>query len=330
MGRRNCNILFSALATRWMLIYDIPHIDAFSQPSFRHFSLQNFRTGELRKFHAGATMSNDQDANKISPTSTSLVHIICLHGKGNDGPAFQSLLDPLQVALKERLELRPQDENPITLNWIFLSAPFPMATATDSTITNEPNQRKREWWRLPPQTRSFTAKEYIGFEESETIVLDTLEEIRDWQKHQDEGVSHKRHLELMIGHSQGAILLASMLAKHDNFGNCPHRGFILNGCAWPNPYAEQLQNFGTAANIERDEKRKDDKNCSSSQTLFVIGESDSINPPQSAKLVRDSLKTGGMEPKTVYHKGSHAVPVKDQVALKEIVDWIEDWIKSHR
>ena len=74
---------------------------------------------------------------------------------------------------------------------------------------------------MPPGIRSYTAKEYQGFEESAQKLLEA------WTDGYD----------LVLGHSQGAILLASMIA----LGRTPYTppvGYILNGCGYCKPFEE--------------------------------------------------------------------------------------------
>lgn len=63
------------------------------------------------------------------------------------------------------------------------------------------------------------------------------------------------------------------------------------------------------------------------QILFVIGRNDTINPADSAESVRDLFihNNGGLlrdSIETIYHPGGHSVPVCNEKAVTEIVQWI--------
>eukprot|EP01083_Nonionella_stella_P285081 970460_1 len=195
-----------------------------------------------------------------------------------------------------------------------------------------------QWWTLPPGTRSFNAKEYEGFEASKQMVENAL---------------HEKNYQFVFGHSQGAILTSALLTMKgdDNIFtskskvnansnansnvnlNATPLGFILNGNAWPNPYSETLEHYqyqssdqessSSIVDGENSEcKSQSQSQSKSPQVLFVVGESDKINPPEGAIRVRDAMARGGLHVNTCYHPGGHAVPVKDEKALGEMVDWI--------
>ncbi|KAJ8601933.1 hypothetical protein CTAYLR_004444 [Chrysophaeum taylorii] len=139
------------------------------------------------------------------------------------------------------------------------------------------------WWLVKPGERSFTATEFIGLE-------DSLNLIRREQK--------QTRFEAVWGHSQGAILLAAVLARaqryRGNFGLSPpvfaHSRlvkYILNGAAWPAPFEDDLRDL-TEVN---------------ERTLHCYGTADDINPPdQAARLA--ALFDGT----TYVHSGGHYVP----------------------
>ena len=214
------------------------------------------------------------------------IQVLCLHGKGNCGESFQKILAPL----KEHLETATS----MSYQFDCLSAPFPM---------QEEDFTKMQWWTLPPGVRSFNAKEYNGFDESSQIVVDAMR-IKDY--------------DFVLGHSQGSILLSALITS-DSWSGRVHDfkkpiGYILNGCAWPNPYTAQMESFTCIEESDGvDIKPK---------ALFIIGKEDKINPPEGAEKVRDVFKKGGLEVDSVYHQGGHAVPVKDTDVVEEIVGWI--------
>jgi len=176
---------------------------------------------------------------------------------------------------------------------------------------------KRQWWTLAPGARSFNAKEYGGFKESAQLVQNALLD----------AAANGKHYDFILGHSQGAILLSALITSrqwNDLFSTRTSEdkkvkeplGYILNGCAWPNPYTEQLESF-------RYQMEKDNTcNTNAPSVLFVIGSNDSINPPESAMRVRTALQKGDLDVDSCHHDGGHAVPVKDAAALNEIMQWI--------
>jgi len=152
-----------------------------------------------------------------------------------------------------------------------------------------------QWWYLKDGQRSFTADTYDGFEKSCALVEHAIS-----------------RYDIILGHSQGAILLSSLIALGKIFGENEQSrpfGVILNGVAWPNPYSFEL---------ERLEVQKKD-----SKILIVVGDSDTMNPPESGKRVKKCLEQAGLSVSTCFHPGGHSVPVKDYQAMKEIIDWIK-------
>ena len=91
-------------------------------------------------------------------------------------------------------------------------------------------------------------------------------------------------------------------------------GYIFNGCAWPNPYSEQLESFQFQSSKSNERKTPN--------ALFVVGSNDRINPPEGALRVKDALDKGGIHVEECNHEGGHAVPVKNDQALQEITAWI--------
>ena len=242
--------------------------------------------------HGAVAMSASPDDDEPARVH---VRILALHGKGNTGPSFQRALEPLIAALNERVS---SDE--ICFDWDFPTAPYALGDTDESA--------GRAWWELPRGERSFTATRYIGYSKSASLI--------------ENKICSGDGFDLVIGHSQGAILLAALLATDRIFVSQKPMAFIFNGCALPNPFKEELVNIQLSPEV---------RNESSSKALFVIGSNDQINPPDGAELVRDCLHKGGMiRVKTISHPNGHAVPVRDQKALNGIVDWIIDTVVSKR
>jgi len=248
-----------------------------------------------------ATIPNDSVI-VTSEGSAKIVKVLCLHGKGGDGSSFKKTLSSLEATLAER-----SDGKKIRFEFDYVTAPFPMESESKSVGRNGNNDKRgAQWWRLPPGIRSFDADEYIGFDESERIVTDYL------------------HYDLFFGHSQGAILLAALFARSSGIKQNSRKrplGCILNGVAWPNPFSSHLEAMMH-------------ENASSSTTtdicnvplfpkvLFVIGESDEMNPPEGAIRVREAIKKCNVAVETVSHSGGHSVPVGDSIAMERISAWI--------
>lgn len=199
-----------------------------------------------------------------------------MHGSGGNGLEFSTKFHPLGEILLKKHGVRIQI--------ISITAPFPKG-------------RGHAWWTMKPGARSFNATEYEGFHESVNLVLEAMEELDD-----------DDNIDLVVAHSQGAILISAMLGL-----NCigsdkhPPRGYILNGVAWPNPYGEKLLSAKLSEKIK---------------ILFVMGEDDSINPIESAEKVQHSLKRAGCKIDMHKHHGGHSFPVDDSISMEVITKWI--------
>ena len=259
------------------------------------------------------TMSNLEEIAKSSDgqdKGKKVINVLCLHGKGNCGSTFQKMLAPLEESLNS------STSSGGTFNFDYLTAPFRMDAEADS-------DERMQWWTLPPGIRSFNAKKYEGFEASKELVNNAL---------------HEKDYQFICGHSQGAILTSALLTmkesdniftpKSNTNENATLLGFILNGNAWPNPYSENLENHQHQNEEEEISKSEEghihsEYESRSPQVLFVVGESDKINPPKGALRVRDAMERGGLQVNTCHHPGGHAVPIEDDKALQEMVDWIK-------
>lgn len=218
------------------------------------------------------------------------IRILALHGKGGSGPQFQSSLQPLIGALELQC-----DEN-TKIEFDFITAPFDGG----------------QWWTLPDGVRSFNAKEYEGFESSASLIEETIKSAA--ATNDDNNLSSG--YDFILGHSQGAILLSALIARDETFLNQCFgvKGFLLNGVAWPNPYTLNMESFHLPTK----------ENSLPSSCLFVIGEKDTMNPPEGARRVRECFEKGGMKVSTVDHPGGHSVPVKDDDAVQGIIEWIKN------
>jgi len=216
--------------------------------------------------------------------------ILCLHGKGGSGITFQKNLSLLENSLRSKFK-----DKKISIGFDYLTAPYPL---NDVDIRDG-----YEWWGLPPGMRSFNADKYIGFEKSKNLVLEALE---------------KNSYGAILGHSQGSILLSIMMTSEG--WNFDDYFYILNGSAWPNPFSETLENF------DYESHGKPEDNEIKTRALFVIGKNDKINPPEGAVRIRDLLKGKGVSVETCMHEGGHAFPVRDELSLENISNWLTEVI----
>lgn len=220
----------------------------------------------------GALRISMASSSQATDTSTKTLRVLALHGSEGTGPSFVERLEPLrQRTLKDNVDLE----------LVSVTAPFSKGDGY-------------AWWTMPPGVRSFTAKEFVGFEQSASLVVDTMEK--------------KGPFEVVLGHSQGAILLSALLAS-GRISDHPSRGYVLNGVAVPNPYVNELERM-----------RFEGENKPS--VLFVLGENDVINPKTTGDKVKACMEKAGLDVSTCYHPGGHSVPVDDEAALETIAKWI--------
>ena len=244
--------------------------------------------------------SSSSSLSSSTPATTKKLKVLALHGSGGTAKEFPKRLDALNKAL---MSTSTCNKAAVQLEITTVQGPFDKDDGYS-------------WWTMPEGVRSFNAKEYTGFEESATKVLDVWE---------------TENFDIVLGHSQGAILIASLIALK----RTPYhpRQYIMNGCSFPNPYTQQLESLssrtGTSsvvADINNSNDDDDDDNDSSSQSnvLFVLGKQDKITPNSSGEQVRDLLKKGGFTVSSCYHDGGHGFPEEDtnDEAMKQIVDWI--------
>ena len=150
------------------------------------------------------------------------------------------------------------------------------------------------WWNMPPSVRSSTASTYEGYEISQERALKVLDQHRP---------------DLVVGHSQGAILLAALLANRSIVRH-PPLGYVFNGVAWPNPYTTELESLNGLDGV---------------RVLLIVGVKDRINPPEQALRLQDSLTRAGAHVDRVDHPGGHAVPTDE-----DMVSRVQSWIAQGR
>ena len=227
-----------------------------------------------------------------------LFRILCLHGKGGNGEEFLERLHPLRRVVDERL--MDNKHSNITIKWDALTAPFQIG---------DNNEDAYAWWTMKPGERSFNAQEYIGFDESASKVLKSVFSNSDQ--------SSSCNYDLILGHSQGAILLSALLASNVDLqrSKC---SYVLNGVAFPNPYKNAL------TSLPQQQSQHD--NMQDVPMLFVMGRNDNINPIESAKQVYDAYKQAGLDVSIIYHDGGHSVPTGTDGDSKRALDDICDFI----
>lgn len=216
-------------------------------------------------------------ASKGSSSPVQTLKVLALHGSEGDADEFPSRLSALGDVLREQSSLQ--------LDITAVQGPFSKGSGYS-------------WWNMPPGVRSFNAKEYEGFEESATKVLD---------------VWNNGTFDLVLGHSQGAILIASLLA----LGRAPYhpkQGYIFNGVSFPNPYSQEISE--RIADVDA----KGLFPC----VLFVMGRNDRITPNSSGEQLRDGLAKVGFHVDSCYHDSGHGLPQEnDPETLSAMAEWIE-------
>jgi len=236
------------------------------------------------------TASASDTQSDIEKNDKRLIRVLALHGSEGDGATISKVLDDWRNNL---LVL----QSGIDLETTVLDAPFEKGGGY-------------AWWTMPPGVRSFNAQEYKGFDHSSTLVLDALKD------------GSNSPFDLILGHSQGATLLSALLALNRITAH-PKLGYALNGVAWPNPYASELE----ALRIVRTDDA-DAESTESPRVLLIVGERDAINPPEGAEQVGEALASAGCRLTTVRHPGGHSVPISTSTT-PEVMRAIAKWIADH-
>jgi predicted esterase len=230
----------------------------------------------LHQFSTTTTTTSACQMTKDGATNNGkTIRVLTLHGSEGTGDGFTKYLETLRTALAT---------NDVHLEITALDAPFPKGNGF-------------AWWTMPPGVRSFTAEAYEGFETSASRVCQAWEASSKQQQ---------QPFDLVLGHSQGAILTAALIALKQTPYH-PTKGYILNGVACPNPYKEQLRS------LKIDNKPR---------VLFVMGENDKINPMASAEEVRQGLEQAGMDVSIVKHPSGHSFPEDQQDTIQTITRWL--------
>ena len=230
---------------------------------------------------SSSSPSTNMDVSSSNVAITPL-KVLALHGSGGTAEEFPKRLE----ALGRALAFHSSDNENLKLEITSIQAPFV-------------KENGFSWWTMPPGVRSFNAKEYKGFEESATKVLDVWE---------------TGGFDIVLGHSQGAILVGALLAlKRTPYH--PPGGYIMNGASFPNPYSQDLESL-----------KDDDDDEVSPRILFLLGKRDTIAPNPTGEKLRDLLQQGGFDASSCYHEGGHGFPEEnvDDKAMKTIAEWIKE------
>lgn len=230
---------------------------------------------QLARLSNMALWATSGDKEQSNAGDIKKLRILALHGSEGNGLEFSVKLYPIRDVLMTK---------DIDLQVLALSAPFEKG-------------RGYAWWTMPKGVRSFNADEYIGVDESTETVLKPFSPPFDPP-------------DLVVAHSQGAILLAALLAQN-LVPQHPKIGYILNGVAWPNPYGEHLFKL----------KEPTSDGIKSPRALFVMGDQDFVNPTESAKQVQDCLEKAGFQVSVHNHDGGHSLP-DDDASVQAMADWI--------
>lgn len=161
------------------------------------------------------------------------------------------------------------------------------------------------WWTMKDGERSFNAIELQGLEQS----LQFLES------------NSNGPYDIALGHSQGAMMLALLLARaitqKPNAMTIVPKVNIFTGAAYPECQSSLLM----------EARQKIDTNTDAMKfgTIHAIGRADEMNPPASAYKVASvfDLKRPGDDSFTILeHGGGHIFP-QDDVAMQAYMEVIE-------
>ena len=295
-------------------------------PLIRHFSssssfLDRSITGGIRSF---STMNDDDgDDNHmdtevmIPPPPPPVLRMLALHGSGGTGESLLKTLQHWNTNMNCDLRPKPQQQQRESTQNENVDTTHPDAVITKNNDTADellllldittvsghvPKEDGFAWWALPPGERSFTANQYHGFEQSQSIVLDALVLPSPQPQPSSSSSSSKKEkpYDIILGHSQGAILLTALLALNV-ITEHPTIGYILNGVAWPNPYSLELESVQLVS--------MNNKKHTPIRILVLIGEQDQINPPAQADRVVAALQKAGCDVTVVVHPNGHAIPI---------------------
>lgn len=197
--------------------------------------------------------------------------VLLLHGRGNNAANFRKKAEPLVAALVQRAQ----------------------GQAVEVVVPDAPFDGGAWFQQSPRGARSYEAEALDGLTEGIAAALAL-------------GAAEALPYDAAVGFSQGAILLATLLAQQAAGERPPFaRTVVLIGAAEPRPFREQLQLCLAegAAPLP--------------PSLHVVGDCDDTNPPDSAYAVANAV--GGE--KLIISGGGHTLPTAEQ-HLGAIADFI--------
>lgn len=192
------------------------------------------------------------------------LRVLCLHGKGSSSSIFKSKLEPLIQHVGSGA------------HWDFLQAPYIFSKESETA----------QWRILPEGVRSFEASHYMGSNESIELV---------------ESHIAKKSIDLLIGHSQGSMLAAVILARKLSLASETTAGkslaAILSSPAWPLPYHHLMTELQPSPANE------------TVRCVFTVGSQDKINPPaHTRELCQHFQRALGERCVLLEHDGGHSLP----------------------
>lgn len=244
---------------------------------------------------------------------------LALHGSGGTAASFRDTLEQWNAQwwrnnhdANDDDDTDQQNATTLCLEVTALNAPHNKHDPDDagaSSSSSSVDHGGYVWWRMPPGVRSFTATKYDGFDQSAAAVLAAL---RQHPPPPMENPTLKLpSFDLIVAHSQGAILIAALLALQQIDRSChPRLGYILNGVAWPNPYTNQFEELTDTAAL------------SDVSILVLVGTRDRINPPDQASRVARALQRAGATVTVVEHPGGHSIPIESSSVGRKVEAWL--------
>ena len=209
-----------------------------------------------------------------STAETTTIRVLALHGSEGNGEEFVKRLDALKSDLASKS---------IDLEITTVDGPFPKGQGFC-------------WWNMPAGVRSYNAEEYEGFDTSVSKVRSAWE---------------SQSFDIVLGHSQGAILIAALIAIGEHPYH-PSKGYVLNGAAYPNPYMPQLK----ALKVRCDEAKPPPR------VLCIIGQNDQVTSPSIQIELRNHLERADLTVSTIKHPGGHSFPSTQDETIAAIANWI--------
>jgi len=194
-------------------------------------------------------------------------------------PAEREILNCVPSGMKLRiLALHPKcswaERFVQTLGQLKLPAHhFEFIEADAPFLLQEDGRGGRQWWKLPPNERSYTTESYEGDEEAIKICEDVLG--RDDGKEQVE----EDKIDGILGFSQGAMLVAIIVAKiitGSSNGRLPQFAMLF-GAAIPRPFEDDLWKMREILAVEENWP------CIDATTGMVS------SPPSRSRLHREKI-----------------------------------------